>query len=188
MKSGGRVSTMYNVGCEGELCSWRRLSTLARFNAVKARVILYMSDEFDGVGAAQLAQHTQWQAQYKQIILWGKQLTRKPHIRCDDFRIAGCEVPVWLRLRVDAAVCYVDIDVDSLVIGGLAMLVAADVHGRALDDINPERLRDALVVFGLDKHLTPSRNNGLIAIIDRLALLLKDAMPSGDVQSPVSPQ
>jgi cysteine desulfuration protein SufE len=49
------------------------------------------------------------------------------------------------------------------------------LNGRALTEIKNIDLEKNLLGLGLDKHLTPSRNNGFKGIIARINELLREA-------------
>ncbi|WP_392397693.1 SufE family protein [Cellvibrio japonicus] len=126
------------------------------------------SDDFSAVSLTLLASAEGWQQQYKLIIDWGKAIPAKPTIRTPEHRIQGCELPLWLAHKQCNGVHYFALDADSNVIKGLASLVLAQVNGTS----PVPHPAAALQQLGLEKHLTPSRNNGLKAIIARVEQLL----------------
>lgn len=139
-------------------------------------------DNFSFVSLPRLAAAQGWQAQYKLIIDWGKTIAAKPDIRTPDYLIKGCELPVWLKHWVAEGEHCFALDADSNVIKGLAALLLVQVDGLAVKNlaVNDETvllpdLEAQLAALGLQKHLTPSRNNGLRAIIARIYSLLGDA-------------
>lgn len=125
-------------------------------------------DDLSTISLAQLRQAQNWQQQYKLIIQWGKLITPKPELRVADNVIRGCEVPVWLAHGVEQEQHYFAVDADSSVIKGLASLLLVQVDGKTSAELNGLDLHLALRDLGLEKHLTPSRNNGLNAIIARI--------------------
>ena len=125
---------------------------------------------FDQLRAAQ-----GWQQQYKLIIQWGKLLKVKPEIRHAQYLIRGCEMPVWLVHEQEGEQHYFAFDSDSSVMNGLAVLMLVKVNGKTRAELADLNLQLALRELGLEKHLTPSRNNGLGAIIARIQSLLDEA-------------
>ncbi len=133
-------------------------------------------DDFSHICLAQLAAAQGWQQQYKLIIDWGKTLAPKPAIRTPAFLLQGCELPVWLAHERRDGRHYFALDADSSVIKGLAALVVAQVQGCAQGavPVNISAISANLVALGLEKHLTPSRNNGLRAIVEQVQSLLDE--------------
>lgn len=125
-------------------------------------------DDLSTISLAQLRAVQSWQQQYKLIIQWGKLLSPKPALRIADNLIRGCEVPVWLGHIVEQRRHYFALDADSSVIKGLAALLLVQVNGKTRSELNALDLQGELRELGLEKHLTPSRNNGLNAIIARI--------------------
>ncbi len=129
-------------------------------------------DDLSAVSFAQLLVANNWQQQYKLIIQWGKLLSSKPDIRTPENLIRGCELPVWLVCTRVEEKFYFAFDADSSVIKGLAALLLVQVNGKSLDELINLDLAGSLQKLGLEKHLTPSRNNGLHGIIARIEELL----------------
>jgi len=125
-------------------------------------------DDFSAVSIEHLLNAGNWQHQYKLIIQWGKLISAKPQIRTTDNVIRGCEVPVWLMHNVSDEKLYLAVDADSNVIKGLIALLVVQVQGRRVEELKHLDLEKSLRGLGLEKHLTPSRNNGLHGIIKRV--------------------
>jgi cysteine desulfuration protein SufE len=125
-------------------------------------------DDLSAISLAQLREARSWQQQYKLIIQWGKLIAPKPALRQPDNIIRGCEVPVWLAHTSEQGLHYFELDCDSSVIKGLASLLLVQVNGKTSEALSGLDLHGELHSLGLEKHLTPSRNNGLNAIIARI--------------------
>lgn len=130
-------------------------------------------DDLSSISIPRLLAADNWQQQYKLIIQWGKLLSPKPEIRTADNLIRGCELPVWLTCTNRAGKLYFSFDADSSVIKGLAALLLVQVNDKTLAELAGLDLVASLQSLGLEKHLTPSRNNGLNGIIGRVYELLK---------------
>ncbi len=146
------------------------------FNALITKVLLIeitmLNDDFSSVSLDQLLLASNWQQQYKLIIQWGKLISTKEEIRTRENLIRGCELPVWLVCALSAGKLYFAFDADSSVIKGLAALLLVQVNGKSPDELRNLDLAKNLKLLGLEKHLTPSRNNGLNGIIVRIEELL----------------
>jgi len=131
-------------------------------------------DDLTCISLAQLRAAQGWQQQYKLIIQWGKRIKVKPEIRCAEHLIRGCEMPVWLVHEQEGEQHNFAFDCDSSVMNGLAVLLLVQVNGKSRTELEGLDLPLALRDLGLEKHLTPSRNNGLGAIIARIQTLLDE--------------
>lgn len=129
-------------------------------------------DDLSPVSLEQLFAASNWQQQYKLIIQWGKLIGTKVEIRTPDNVIRGCELPVWLVCTRSGGKLYFAFDADSSVIKGLVALLLVQVNGKTPDELINLDLVGNLKLLGLEKHLTPSRNNGLNGIIARIDELL----------------
>jgi len=133
-------------------------------------------DDLGAVKLPELMAASNWQQQYKLIIQWGKLIRPKPDTRLPANLIKGCELPVWLVHEQEGEQHYFAFDSDSSVMNGLAALLLVQLNGKTAAQIAGENLVQSLRDLGLDKHLTPSRNNGFNRIIER-ALALVDKQP-----------
>ncbi len=109
-----------------------------------------------------------WQDKYRQIMLMGKKLPQLPEaFKTDDTRLHGCESNVWLHYFYDQEnmTLHFAADSDARVIRGLITIVLSAVNGLRACDIQNLELNTWLDQLGLLNHLSPSRGNGLKAII-----------------------
>lgn len=110
-----------------------------------------------------------WEEKYKKIIAWGKQLAPYPdEFRDEKFKIKGCQSQVWLHAghAGDGKVVF-QADSDALLVKGL-IAVLLNIYNQK----TPEEILATSIEFvkeaGLDQHLTPSRTNGLFAMIKQI--------------------
>jgi cysteine desulfuration protein SufE len=109
-----------------------------------------------------------WQQQYKLIIQWGKRIKPKPEMRLPENLVKGCEIPVWITYSREEGLHWFAVDSDSSVMNGLVVLLLVQVNGKADAELRSLDLTARLHDLGLQKHLTPSRNNGFNTIIARI--------------------
>ena len=129
---------------------------------------MYNLDDLSSVSLAELIATQNWQAQYRLITQWGKLIQPKPAIRTEENLLKGCEVSAWLAHTEENGTHSFAFDSDSRVINGLAVLLLSQVNRKTTAEINAIDFKKILLDVGLEKHLTPSRNNGLQAIITRI--------------------
>jgi cysteine desulfuration protein SufE len=128
---------------------------------------VFSVDDFSSISIADLVEAGDWQRQYRVITQWGRMVSPKPEIRVPDNLIKGCELPVWLAHQLIDGKHYFSVDSDSRVINGLAVLLLVQLTGKTTHELEGIVLEEKLLSSGLEKHLTPSRNNGFRSIVKR---------------------
>ena len=117
-----------------------------------------------------------WGDRYQQIIDMGRQLPPYPEeYRTDDFKIRGCQSQVWIHARRENGCLRFDAVSDAAIVCGLIALLL-----RIYDNRQPEEILAADPTFiqslGLDSHLSPTRRNGLAAMMDVIRQTAEAAM------------
>lgn len=129
-------------------------------------IMLY--DNVESVSLEQLIQAKNWQAQYRLITDWGRLIAVKPLLHQEQYLIKGCETPAWLAHNIVDERHRFAFDSHSRVINGLVAIVLSLVDNKTSAQLSQVNLETVLLEAGLEKHLTPSRNNGLKKIIETL--------------------
>jgi len=129
---------------------------------------MFTPDDLSSVSLPELIATSNWQSQYRLITQWGKLIRHKPELRTSEHLVRGCEVSAWLIHSRQSDVYRFAFDSDSRVINGLAVLVLSQVDNKTALEINAVDFTQLLMDVGLEKHLTPSRNNGLQALIIKI--------------------
>ena len=125
-------------------------------------------DDLAEVSSTKLMQANGWQEQYRIIIDWGTRLiTLKPDLRQATHLIKGCETSAWLVHCIEQGCHRFAFDSDSRVINGLAGLLLSMMDKKMTNELMQLNFNTILRDAGLEKHLSPSRSNGLKAIIKR---------------------
>lgn len=109
-----------------------------------------------------------WTERYQYLIDLGKQLPPFPEqCKQEDFRVHGCQSMVWLVPHGDASKMHFEAISDSAIVSGLIALVLRVYSDRPASEIvatEPEFIG----AIGLAKHLSPTRSNGLAAMLAKL--------------------
>ncbi|WP_027966850.1 SufE family protein [Halomonas halocynthiae] len=109
-----------------------------------------------------------WMDRYQYIIDLGKQLPALPEeYQTDTYRIQGCQSNVWMNDRREGELLHFDAMSDAAIVSGLVAVLMRIYSGRTPQDIcntSPHFLHD----LGLDKHLSPTRSNGLNAMLQKI--------------------
>ncbi|MEW6982068.1 SufS family cysteine desulfurase [Colwelliaceae bacterium 6471] len=122
---------------------------------------------------ALFANATGWDSRHREIMLLGKQLMRMPkEQRNEQTLISGCESQAWLSYTVNEQGEFsFTADSDAKVIRGLLVIVLAAYNGKTSQQIRDFDINDYFDSLGLLQHLSPSRGNGLNAIVDKILRL-----------------
>ncbi|WP_062261515.1 SufS family cysteine desulfurase [Endozoicomonas arenosclerae] len=115
-----------------------------------------------------------WQDKYRHIMLLGKTLPSLPDaMKTEESRLHGCESTVWLHHFYDeqTMTLYFAVDSDARVIRGLIAIVLSVFNGRKPNDISRFDVDGWFEKLDLYNHLSPSRGNGLRAIIEEIRSL-----------------
>lgn len=109
-----------------------------------------------------------WTERYQYLIDLGKQLPAFPETcKTEEYRVHGCQSMVWLAPSGDASKMHFDAISDSAIVSGLIALVLRVYSDRSAKEIvatEPE----FIATIGLAKHLSPTRSNGLAAMLAKL--------------------
>ncbi|KEI73072.1 SufS family cysteine desulfurase [Endozoicomonas elysicola] len=112
-----------------------------------------------------------WQERYRQIMLLGKELpVLSGEWKSDEARLHGCESSVWLHYHYDDETMrlYFIADSDARVIRGLIAIVLAVFSGKTPEEVEGENIEQWFRELDLFNHLSPSRGNGLKAIVKEI--------------------
>ena len=110
-----------------------------------------------------------WEDRYRQVIQWGKKLPVMPEeMKSEQVTVSGCESLVWLVSQQEEGVWHFCADSDARIVRGLIALVMAAFEGKTSQQIQDFDVDGYFEQLGLITHLSPSRGNGLKAIIDKV--------------------
>lgn len=112
-----------------------------------------------------------WMDRYSMIIDMGNQLPEiSEALKTPDRLIEGCQSRVWLdaKLSPEGRVEYTA-DSDAVIVKGIIALLV-----KVLNNHTPQEILDADLHFindiGLAEHLSPTRSNGLLAMLKQMKL------------------
>ena len=97
--------------------------------------------------------------------------------------IDGCQSRVWLQADYIDGLVHFQAESDALIVKGIVTLLI-----RVLSDHTPDEILEADLHFihdiGLTEHLSPTRSNGLLAMLKQMklyAMAFKASSPNGAV-------
>jgi cysteine desulfuration protein SufE len=106
-----------------------------------------------------------WSERYQYLIDLGRKLPPMDDaLKTDAHRLHGCQSMVWIVGDGDAARLDFTAASDSAIVSGLIFLALRVYAGRSAEEILATETR-YIADIGLAKHLSPTRNNGLAALL-----------------------
>ncbi|MDE6796320.1 MAG: SufE family protein [Muribaculaceae bacterium] len=118
-------------------------------------------EEFEGL--------TDWMDRYAYIIDLGNTLPEFPEAdKTPQNLIEGCQSRVWITANKEqGGAIHFQADSDALIVKGIVALLM-----RVLNNHTPEEILNADLYFidkiGLKEHLSPTRSNGLVAMVKQI--------------------
>jgi len=89
-------------------------------------------------------------------------------LKIDANIVRGCQSQVWIDHRLDEGRLYFTIDSDALIVRGLIAIVLAAFEGRTPSEILAYDIDGLFRDLDLLRHLSPTRGNGLAALVKRI--------------------
>ena len=116
-----------------------------------------------------------WDSKHREIMLLGKNLERLDLNKRNEISlINGCESLAWLVGSKDSQGIYTfNADSDAKIIRGLLVIVLAAYNQKSAEEIKSFNIQCYFENLGLMQHLSPSRGNGVLAIVDKIQTLVK---------------
>lgn len=109
-----------------------------------------------------------WMGRYEHLIDLGKELPEFPEDwRTDDNKVRGCQSQVWFYTGLDDGRMKFQGISDAAIVSGLIAVLMRVYGGRIPGDILSSST-DFIGEIGFDEHLSPTRSNGLHAMLAAL--------------------
>ncbi|MDD9893939.1 MAG: SufE family protein [Gammaproteobacteria bacterium] len=109
-----------------------------------------------------------WMDRYQYLIDLGKQLSDFPEDwKIQEYKIEGCQSQVWIKPAFEDGRLFFQGISDSAIVSGLIAVVTRVYSGRTPEEIKttpPEFINK----IGFTEHLSPTRSNGLHAMLDSI--------------------
>lgn len=113
-----------------------------------------------------------WLERYQLIIDYAKELEKDPFPEADKTDtnlIDGCQSKVWFTARLQDGKLYLKGDSDALLVKGIVALLLYVLSGHT-----PKEILETELYFidriGLREHLSPTRSNGIVAMLKQIKL------------------
>ena len=111
-----------------------------------------------------------WMDKYQLLIdLGNEQEPLDEKYKTESNLIDGCQSRVWLQADYEDGKIRFTAESDALIVKGIVALLI-----RVLSDSTPQEILDADLYFieqiGLKEHLSPTRSNGLLAMVKQMRM------------------
>ncbi|ELQ18890.1 putative post-transcriptional cysteine desulfuration regulatory protein [Pseudomonas fluorescens BRIP34879] len=124
----------------------------------------------DAVAALQAFQAVgSWEQRARMLMKWGERLpVLAEEDKVEANLVQGCESQVWLVGRLQDGHWQFAASSEARMIRGLVALLLARVNGLSMAELQAVDLSDWFNQLGLSRQLSPSRSNGLNAVLQRM--------------------
>ena len=113
---------------------------------------------------------TDWMDKYQMLIDLGNELNAlNDKYKNDSNLIDGCQSRVWLQADYSDGLIHFQGESDAVIVKGIVSLLIKIISGHT-----PDEILNADLYFvdkiGLKEHLSPTRSNGLVAMLKQMRL------------------
>ena len=131
----------------------------------------------------EFADFDDWMDRYQLLIdLGSSQPKLEDKYKTEQNLIDGCQSRVWLQADMKDGLLHFQAESDALIVKGIVALLV-----RVLSDHTPEEILGADLYFiesiGLREHLSPTRSNGLLAMLRQMKLYALAYQARGGAES-----
>ena len=131
----------------------------------------------------EFADFDDWMDRYQLLIdLGASQPKLDDKYKTEQNLIDGCQSRVWLQADMKDGLLHFQAESDALIVKGIVALLV-----RVLSDHTPEEILGADLYFiesiGLREHLSPTRSNGLLAMLRQMKLYALAYQARGGAES-----
>ena len=131
----------------------------------------------------EFADFDDWMDRYQLLIdLGSSQPKLDDRYKTEQNLIDGCQSRVWLQADMKDGLLHFQAESDALIVKGIVALLV-----RVLSDHTPEEILGADLYFiesiGLREHLSPTRSNGLLAMLKQMKLYALAYQARGGAES-----
>ena len=144
-----------------------------------------MTDLATATAAAQaeildeFALFSDWTERYQNLIDLGRKLPPFPdEWKTEAHRVQGCQSMVWMTASGDAQRVDIRAISDSAIVSGLIALLLRVYSNRSARDILDTE-PDFIEALGLARHLSPTRSNGLAAMLTAIKVHARQTLGTG---------
>lgn len=110
-----------------------------------------------------------WEDRYRYIIDLGRELpAMSEELRSEERLVRGCQSQVWIEVAEAEQRLQLTVDSDAFIVKGLLAVVLAAFNNKSPSDALAFDINAYFEELGLMRHLSPTRGNGLQAMVARI--------------------
>ena len=115
-----------------------------------------------------------WEQRYQYIIDLGKSIPPiDESLKTDENLVRGCQSSVWLVSTERDGKLQFQVDSDAVIVNGLLAMVMSVFNDKTMDQILDFDIDGYFKELDLVRHITPTRGNGLFAIVNKIQAIAK---------------
>lgn len=119
---------------------------------------------------AEFSELDDWMDRYQLLIDMGNELAPlADNFKVEQNLIDGCQSRVWIVCEESGGKLLFQADSDALIVKGIIALIIRVFNNQTADDILDTDLY-FIDAIGLKEHLSPTRSNGLLAMIKQIRI------------------
>jgi len=121
-----------------------------------------------------------WEERYKYIIDLGRALSAMDEsLRTPERLIKGCQSNVWIDVQLQGDQLHFSVDSDAHIVKGLLALVLSAYQDKTPSQILQFNIDDYFQKLDLERHLSPTRGNGLRSMVGRIQAIASATSSAG---------
>ena len=129
-----------------------------------------MKDAIQETIIEEFAIFDEWLDKYDYLIELSQTLPAiAPEHRTEEYVIKGCQSRVWVDAKIEEGKVYYSADSDAIITKGIIALLIRVMNGRTAQEIVDMDLY-FIDAIGLGENLSPTRSNGLVAMIKQMKM------------------
>ncbi|UTA49176.1 SufE family protein [Simiduia sp. 21SJ11W-1] len=123
-----------------------------------------------------LAFFDDWEERYRYIIDLGKALPpMNDALKTPERLVKGCQSNVWVEPSLEDGHLHFSVDSDAVIVRGLLAVVMAAYQAQTPAAILAFDIDGYFAKLDLERHLSPTRGNGLRAMVGRVQAIARAA-------------
>lgn len=119
-----------------------------------------------------------WEDRYKYLIELGRELPPLPaDLHTQERLVRGCQSQVWIETRLADGRVQLSVDSDAFIVKGLLAVILAAYNNKSPAEILDFDIEQYFQQLDLLGHLSPTRGNGLRAMVLRIQDIARANIP-----------
>ena len=110
-----------------------------------------------------------WEEKYQYVIDLGRKLEPLDNsFKTDEWKIKGCQSQVWLVPHFAGGHLHFVGDSDAILVRGIIAVILLIYNDKTPQEIKSIEVTKIFAKLGLEENLTPSRRNGMLAMVAKI--------------------